>query len=189
MKTYIGFFGGVVAVSVLLHYAYQVIRGKAGASSVASWLMWTILDIILLITTWQAGKPVWLPLGWTIGASLITISLLRDGKWVWRKTETLSALCALVATVIWLTQGAIAGIVAGTFALNIAGIPILLDMINKPIPETFHVWFITCIACVITLFGADLTFVEIFLPMMSLLYNATMALIVISDNQISEDDF
>jgi hypothetical protein len=189
LKEYIGLFGGVVAVSVLLHYAWNVIRGKAAAASVASWLMWTILDMILLATTWQAGKPVWLPLGWTIGASLITISLLKRGQWVWQRTETLSAICAFIAAIVWLTQGAVLGIVAGTLAMNLAGIPMLIEMMVKPIRATFHVWFVTCIACVLTLIASDLTFAGTFLPIMSLIYNGALSIIVLDDRPVSESDF
>ncbi len=179
MKEYIGVLGGVVAVSVLLHYTYQVIRGKVAAASIASWLMWSILDIILLVTTWQAGKPVWLPLGWTVGSSLITISLLKRGQWIWQKTETLSALCALTATILWLTQGAVAGIIAGTLAMNFAGFPLLMEMVKRPIRATFHVWFVTCIACVCTLLASDWSLAGTFLPWASLAYNGLLSVLVL----------
>jgi hypothetical protein len=179
LKEYIGLFGGVVAVSVLLHYAWNVIRGKAAAASVASWLMWTILDMILLATTWQAGKPVWLPLGWTIGASLITISLLKRGQWVWQRTETLSAICAAVAALAWLTQGAVVGIIAGTLAMNFAGIPMLVDMVKRPIRATFPVWFVTCVACVCTLLASDWSLAGTFLPWASLAYNGMLSILVL----------
>lgn len=179
MKEYIGLLGGVVAVSVLLRYAYNVIRGKIGAASVASWAMWVILDVIMLVTTWQAGKPVWLPLGWTFGASLITISLLRKGQWVWQRTEILSALCAIGATVAWLTRGAVVGIVAGTLAMTFAGMPLLVAMAKTPIRATFHVWFVTCVACVCTLLGSDWSLAGTFLPWGSLLYNGTLSVLVL----------
>lgn len=179
LKDYIGLFGGVVAVSVLLHYTYNVIRGRVVAASVASWLMWSILDIILLVTTWQAGKPVWLPLGWTVGSGLITISLLKRGQWVWQKTETLSALCALTAAIVWLTQGAVAGIVAGTLAMNFAGFPLLMEMVKRPIRATFHVWFVTCVACALTLIASDGSFAGTFLPWMSLGYNGLLSVLVL----------
>jgi hypothetical protein len=179
LKEYIGLFGGIVAVSVLLHYAYNVICGKAPAASIASWMMWTILGMILLVTTWQAGKPVWLPLGWTIGASLITISLLRRGQWIWQRTETLSAICAVLATLAWLTQGAVVSIVAGTMAMTFAGIPLLLDMVKTPIRATFPVWFFTCVACVCTLLASDWTLAGTFLPWSSLAYNGTLSLLAL----------
>ncbi len=182
MKEYIGLFGGIIALWVLLHYSYNVIRGKALAASIASWSMWVVLDMILLVTTWQAGKPVWLPLGWTVGASLVTISLLRNGQRNWQKTETLSAICAVLATLAWLTQGAVVGIVAGTLAMTFAGIPLLVDMVRTPIRATFPVWFFTCVACVCTLLGSDWTLAGTFLPWGSLLYNGTLSMLVLRDS-------
>jgi len=179
LKEIFGLIGGVVAVSVLLHYAYNVIRRKAEAAGIATWLMWTALDVLLLVTTWQAGKPVWLPLGWTVGASLVTISLFRDGKWEWKWQETLSAVCALIATIVWRTQGAEIGVLAGTLAMTCAGIPLLIDMVKKPIGSTFHVWFLTCVACVFTLLGSDWSLTAIFLPVGSIIYNGTLAVLVL----------
>lgn len=187
MKELFGLLGGIIAVSVLLHYAYNVIRRRAEAASIATWLMWTILDVLLFVTTWQANKPVWLPLGWTVGASLVTVSLFRDGKWIWKWRETLSAVCALVATIVWRTQGAEIGVVAGTIAMTCAGTPLLIDMINTPIRSTFHVWFFTCIACVFTLLGSDWSFMAIFLPCSSLIYNGTLSILVLREKAISQE--
>ncbi len=177
MKEYLAFLGGVVGVSVLLHYAYAVVRGKAKADSVATWCMWTMLDMILLATTWQAGKPVWLPLGWTLGASLVTISLIQKGEWKWKGRETLAAICALGAAALWLTQGAIIGVIAGTMAMTCAGTPLLLDMIKKPVRDTFPVWSVTCIACLCTLLASDWSLAGTFLPWSSLAYNGTLSIL------------
>jgi hypothetical protein len=183
LKEYIGLLGGLVAVSVLLHYAWQVIRGKAEAASITTWSMWTMLDVLLLVTTWQAHKPVWLPLGWTVGASLVTISLLRRGQWVWSNKETLSVICTAVATFVWRTQGAELGIVAGTIAMTCAGIPLLIDMVINPIRSTFHVWFVTCIACVFTLLSSDWSFAGTFLSWGSLTYNGTLSILVLRQSR------
>ena len=178
MKETIGLIGGVVAVSVLLHYAWKVFRREAEAQSIATWLMWATIDTLLLVTTWQAHKAIWLPLGWSVGATLVTISLLRDGKWKWTRRETLAAICAAIATIVWQTQGAEIGVVAGSLAMTCAGVPLLLDMIKLPLPSTFSVWFFTCVACVCTLIASDWTLASAFLPCGSLIYNGSLCFIV-----------
>ena len=179
MKEYLGVLGGVVAVSVLLHYALRVVQGKAEADSLATWFMWTMTDALLLITTWQTGKPVWLPLAWTIGSGLVTFSLIRRGEWFWSDTETVSAICTSIAIIIWLTQGAAIGVIAGTVALMCAGVPLMIDMIRNPIRSTFHVWFLSAISCVLTILGSDMTFQATFLPCGSLIYNVALSLLVL----------
>ena len=178
MKDAIGYLGGAVAVLVLLHYALNVFRGIVPADSIATWAMWFITDVQLLVMTWQAHKPIWLPLGWTVGALLVAISLLRDGKWRWSTKETISASCALIATIVWRTQGAEIGVVAGTVALVCGGIPLLLDMLDWPERSTFYVWFFTCVACVCTLLASDWTLVGTSLAWGSLVYNAAMCFVV-----------
>ncbi len=179
MREDLGLLGGVLATSILLRYAHAILSRKAQPVSSASWAMWTILDVLLLITTWRAGKPVWLPLGWTIGATLVTISLLLRGEWVWSRKETLSLICATVATIAWQTQGAEFGVIAGTVALTCTGIPLLIDMARAPVRSSFSVWFTTCIACILTLLGSDGSFTGTFLSWGSLLYNATLSLLVL----------
>lgn len=183
MKQYVAVIGGIIAVSILLHYAINVWRKKAEAQSVATWLMWTLLDILLLTTTWLAEKPVWLPLGWTVGASLVTLSLFVHGQWVWSRKETLCTIATTVATGVWLTQGAVAGIVAGTLAMTCAGIPLLIDMARNPQRSTFPVWFFTVVACVCTLIGSDWTLASTFLPFGSITYNGILSILALRDRR------
>lgn len=171
--------GGTIGILVLLRYAYKIFCNEAEAQSIATWSMWTVLDALLFAITWKAGKPIWLPLGWTTGAFLVTVALWRSGgKWEWEKEETLSLACTTVATWIWLTHDARLGIIAGTAALIIAGFPLMINLIRMPVPSTFPVWFFTAVACTCTIIGSDRTLEGVFLASGSLTFNIALCIIV-----------
>ncbi len=85
---------------------------------------------------------------------------------------------------MWIMNGAFAGIVAGTFALTFAGIPLMLDLWKEPIRETFPLWFVTSIACAFTLAGSDWTLAAIFLPLSSLIWNGILSAIVLRRKRV-----
>ncbi len=178
MQEYLRYAGGAVASSVLLYYAINVVMGRAKAESVASWLMWALIDSLLLATTWQANKPIWLPLGWTVGCWIIVLSLFWRGTWKWTWRETISAICVSIATFIWQNQGAGIGMIAGTSSLIIAGTPLVIEMWKNPDPKTLYIWSITAIACMLTLAGSDGTILSIATPIGSMIFNLSMCYIV-----------
>jgi hypothetical protein len=116
-----------------------------------------------------------LPFGWTIGAVLCTIATFARGKWTWSWKETLCAICAGIAAYFWLTISAFAGVIAGTFAITLAGIPLAMDMFNAPIRGTFPVWMLTVLSCAFMLIGSDSTVIGVFLPSTSIMFNVMLA--------------
>jgi hypothetical protein len=172
------YFGGVVAISVLFWMAWAVWVKKIPSMSSASWFMWTILDGILTWTSYSAAPSElgwFLPFGWTVGAALCTFVTFFRGVWIWGLRETICALAVSVAVYFWLTISAFAGVISGTIALTVAGIPAAVDMFRVPIRGTFPVWIATAIACIFTLLGSDGTLVGVFLPAGSLIYNLIVA--------------
>jgi hypothetical protein len=137
--------------------------------------MWTTIDTILLAATVAAGQPYALPLAYTAGATLDTIALLKRGRWIWGWVETVSAIGATVAMVMWKCYDAEKSIIAAVLAMNIAGIQLLIDMVRKPVPGTLPVWALTCVASVLTLLGSDGSLSGTLLAWSGLNYNAILS--------------
>lgn len=179
LKLFFTYLGGFVAFSVLIMFARNVWTRKVPASTPASWLMWTILDVLLLVTTLANHKPGWLPGAWTLGAGSVTVALIVRGKWIWSYKETISAIGAAIATYIWLSYGAMLGLVASIAAMNIAGIPNFIDLWKNPIRGTWPVWGFTAVACFLTLLGSDWSFGGIILATTSMFFNGLLLCIVL----------
>lgn len=179
MKDIFTYTGGFIAFSVLMWFALNVWTRRVPPSTPASWLMWSIMDSLLLFTTLANHQPGWLPGGWTLGASSVTAVLLVRGKWSWSYKETICAIGAATATYAWLHYGAITGLLSGIIAMNVAGIPNFIDMWRNPIRGTWPVWGFSTIACLFTLLGSDWSFGGIILAASSMFFNGMLTLVVL----------
>lgn len=177
--TSLAFWGGVPSAVFLFRYALQVWFRKAPSTGLASFCMWTVLDVLLLVNTFRTGKPIWLPLGWVLGAASVSLALLARGKWQWTRNETVDAIAAAIAAIVSITCSGVVSLVASVIAMTTAGIPILVENWKQPVRQTFPLWFVTVISCVITLLGSDWSFAGTFLPWCSLAYNGLMSIVVL----------
>lgn len=179
MKSFFSYFGGAIAVSILLWYAWRIWKKRVEPQSSASWLMWTLLDAVILTCTIAAHKSLWLPLGYVIGALAVTLALFARGTWQWRGTETTCAIGVVVATTIWLTWSAAYGILAGVVAMTFAGAPLCLNLIRNPVRKTWPVWFFTAVACFFTLLGSDWSFAGTVLAWGGVAFDGGLTLVVL----------
>ncbi|MFA6227498.1 MAG: hypothetical protein WC631_03430 [Candidatus Paceibacterota bacterium] len=101
------------------------------------------------------------------------------GKWSWSYKETVCAVATVIAAYFWQTQGASVGVLAGVVAMTVAGTPLYIDMIREPIRGTFYVWAVTALACVLTLLASDWSFIGTILAWGGLVFNGSLALIVL----------
>jgi hypothetical protein len=141
--------------------------------------MWTVLDVLLLGSTISAHQPPWLPLGYTIGAFMVTVALFVRGTWQWSSKETWCAIGAGITAFLWLTLGALAGILAGITAMTLAGMPLWIDMYRNPVRATWPLWTITVVACLLTLLGSDWSLSGIALALGGILFNGSIAYLVL----------
>ncbi len=171
--------GGVVSFLNLAYFGLRIWNSRIKPQSPASWLMWLVLELVILGSTIAAHKPIWLILSYVIGAVIVTFVLFRRGTWEWSWRESACAVLALVATYLWQNLGATVGILAGILAMTAAGIPLFLDMIFRPIRNTWSMWAWTAVACVFTLIGSDGTFEGSGLAWSGVIFNTLMVPIVL----------
>jgi len=179
LKDYITYAGGAISLLNLLWFAKLIWQRKTSPQSSASWLMWVILDAVLLGSTIAAKQPMWLPLSYTLGAAAVTVTLFARGVWLWSWKETVCGVGALIAAYLWLNTGALAGIIAGLVAMTFAGMPIMIDMIKTPVRSTLPVWGWTVVACICTIIGSDWTWEGTLVAAGGLSYNGIMSVLVL----------
>ncbi|MEI6058108.1 MAG: hypothetical protein WCQ60_04020 [bacterium] len=179
MKEFFTYVGAFIALANLLWFARGMWIGKIPASTAASFLMWTILDAIILGSTYMAGKSIWLALGYTVGAFAVTTAAIVRGKWLWSYKETICAISAAIAMYISFKWGARCGVFASVIAMNVAGLPMMVDQWHNPIRESAPVWVITVLACIFTLLGSEISWTSMILAGAGVVYNGSMAAIVL----------
>ena len=143
--------------------------------------MWTVLDNLILVSCFKAGnKRPWLPVGFALGASLVTIILLTKGVWHWSNVETISAIGATIAIVCWWKLGPRSAVVASVLAMTIAGIPAMHDAWILPDPSGWWLWGGVALSSILSFYGAKAwTIEERFLPSVSFIFNIAMTILVL----------
>jgi hypothetical protein len=142
--------------------------------------MWLVMDLILLVTTYLAGKEIWLALAYVVGCAPMAFANFKMGEWKWRNRESFSFFLAALATCIWLAIGAEEGMVAGAVAMVTAGLPLYIDLVGQPERETFPIWGITTYACICTLVPSGWVVASgTALAWGSFLYNSTLSFFVL----------
>jgi len=180
VKKKIGFLGGLIsAVAIVAFAVYLMIHDVE--QNVASWIMWTILDVLVVASCVSAGnKRPWLPIGFTIGALLVTIILLTKGIWHWGIVETISAAGATVAAICWWKLGPKAAIVACLSAMLIATIPAAYDAWLHPNPASWWLWATVAFSCILSCYGAKAwTIEDRLIPCGCIVLNTAMLILVL----------
>lgn len=186
MKENLIMIAGLISFLNLAFYAYQVWTRKAGANSIASWLMWLTLDVVILGSSIATKQPYALALSYVAGATLVLIAQCKRGTWVWTNVETFSGIGAVIATVLWQTMSPESGVKAGVIAMSLAGIPMMKFMWNNPDRTAFPMFAITTVACIMTMFGTlPWTVGGSLLATGGALFNGYMAIIVLRNERIA----
>ena len=176
----------LISLLNLSFFAIQIFRKKIDATNTATWLMWVIIDAVVLGSTLATGKPYLLILSYTVGATLVLIAHLIHGRWKWTRDETRSAIGASIATIIWQTINPDYGVIAGVIAMTIAGMPLLFDL-NKGMITLAPMFGYTTLACVLTLIATwPFTIGGSFLALGGMLYNGYMCLLCLTDEDESD---
>lgn len=189
MKDFLVYLGGGIGCLNLLWVAWGTWRGKVNTTNTATWMMWFVLDVIILGSNIATGKPYLLALGFTIGAAPNLLLHLKRGAWKWTGVETFSACGASIATVLWLVWGGEAGVVAGALAMNFASLPVLRDLWRCPDRTVFPLFAFTAVAGFITLLGTwPWTIGGSFFAGSSTIANTALALVVLRARPRSSDE-
>lgn len=180
MKEKIGFIGGLISAGVVVVFAVRLATHSIPQSA-ATWVMWAILDALMLKNCIVAGnKRPWLPGGWTLGACLVALMLLARGEWSWGTIETTSAVGVAISLFCSWKLEPKSAIIASVFAMTIAGIPAIHDAWFHPNPVSWWLWGGTAFSCTLSCYGAKAwTIEDRFIPCASFIFNTAMTILVL----------
>lgn len=172
------FTAGLLSFINLSVCAYGMHTGKVPTNNTSTWIMWVVLDILILICTIAADQSPWLAWSYVLGASFILFMHFKKGKWKWTWVEGLSITVTVAATIWWQLTSAEEGVVATVIAMNTAGIPAAYDMWRKPARPAFWLFANTAIACLLMQLGTETpwTFANSALAVGGFVFNTTVAL-------------
>lgn len=179
---------GVLTCLNLVYVAWKIFTGRTEPLNVASWSMFSTIQVIILASSISTGEPYLYSLGLTIGTILVFAACLRYGKQNWDITATLSAFGAFAALVVRFNTTGNGGVIAGVTALNVAGIPWIIQMWKNPDRGVNWMFVITIISGALTLYGIGLpwTIGGSLFPTAGIVYN--LILLVFSFRGFMDDE-
>ena len=121
----------ISAYVFLLIRAFKKNQSNDDKISFSSFLLWGILDIIMLVNTIRAQHDITLILIYTILTIVLVIILYFKKEFFWNKNDTFVAVLAFVCLVISYVSNPFIGVISGALALFSAGIPNLLKILKQ----------------------------------------------------------
>lgn len=141
---------GLLYVAGFAPYIASVIRGKSKPSK-ATWLIWSVLDIITLVGMMSQGQVSATLVAGTCGSLTVAILALRKGEAGWSKVDRLAIAGAIAGLALWaLTRSANVAIIITLAVMMIGAVPTLKSAWADPAAENKVAWALYATGC---LFG------------------------------------
>ncbi len=173
--------GSLICVGAFIYLASFLVK-HAIPLNLATWVLWTILDIFLAYSMFKAKDPSkWTTTAFAIGAGVIAYiawQQLAQGKthWVWTYRETITLVCFSVAFTIRLFSASRRlAMNLGTTAMLIAGAPTIYDAWQAPNLQNPWFWGTCTFGCFVVFLGSKKGFTAKYFPVGGLILNGTIA--------------
>lgn len=155
--------GAIIGLCAYIPLFIDVQNGKE--QSFATWLLWSILDALVVASLIYQHGNYKLSLGYMTGAIAITILLIYQRKVSWTWFETMIAILAIICMAVWWYSGPKAGTVASSLALAIASIPLQIAVLKNPKDAPILPYILFLVANIVSFLGGkSWTIEERFFP-------------------------
>lgn len=131
---------GVIALLAFVPYITSTLWGTTRPSRV-TWWTWSVVQIILTVTFWQSSEnheAIWVSVGYTIGASLISLLSIKYGYS--EKMDFVSVAGIVFTILIWYFTGSLGGLVAILLVDAWAALPTIRKSAVDPKSESLWSW-------------------------------------------------
>lgn len=130
-----------VALSIVVYKRLigQIVRSTT-KQSFATWSLWTVLDVIALVTTLiQEGNFLLLVL-YVMAGTVISLIILRYQGFSWDRFDLVVLALVIICMCVWAGSGPYWATIASTTAVFIAGFPLIKMAFQKPHDQDLVIW-------------------------------------------------
>ena len=147
--TWGGLSGFLVAISSI-PYMWGIYTRKIKRPVVSTWGIWSILGLIFLLTSYDAGARIettlLAPLMGFLNPLMIFFLSLRFGEKTWSRLETWCVIICFATIVIWQSlESALLGLIGACIADSMGLIPQMKKVWKEPSDEPWFPWVVFCI--------------------------------------------
>src|SRR5690349_677978 len=115
--------GGILAILLFIPMFVRVVRECGTGQSFTSWLLWGVLDSILIGSLIEQHGNFWIVVGFALGDLAIAGALAYQKRFGWGRCETVVLGLVIVCVIGWKISGPRAATIFSVAAVIIAGIP------------------------------------------------------------------
>ena len=132
---------GILFIISYFFYIRSIFR-KETKPQKASWIIWAVTDIIILVTLFLQEVPNYhLSLAATLGSTIIAILSFKYGTSGWTKTDIVCLITSVIGIVLWqVYNNPLIALIILSLTQMIASIPTVIHAWNKPEEENIISW-------------------------------------------------
>lgn len=142
----------ILAVAAYLILCYGILF-KDAVQPMSATMLWFVLDGLAAWTEYKSGGSGLLPLGYVVGCVAAGVATIWKGKVTFAKSDLWVTLLVLFCVAVWLIVGSVAGLIASSLAVFVAGIPLLIHYDKRPEDGHLSAWLVFSVANVLGLIG------------------------------------
>ena len=177
-----GYIAGGLALIAYGPLVVATIKRKA-RPNLATWLIWTISDILVVISYFAVGArdTLWVPIGFTIGAVVVAILAITHGenKFGWLEISCFIAAC--LSLIAWaLTKAPLAALLINILIAGLGGLPTAKKTLLDPKSENAAAWILFSLSSIVNLLAIETWKFEIAVfPVAIFFFDTAICLLVV----------
>ena len=175
----VGLVGGIIALIAFIPLFIDIESGGVRLN-LATWLIWTVVDTILLLAIISAhGSALFLSSAFVLGDIIVVCMICSSRIWHWRLFETLTTTAAAVALAVWWFAGAESALISIVLIKYfIAMAPSLRDGMEKPERKQVLPWVLFTVGIALNVISAGAwSMTNSFYPSVAFVMNGTLAIL------------
>lgn len=183
MTQFLLMLGTVLASLSAVPYIVAIVRHQVRPRLV-SWLIWTVLAIIITVTSVIAGEEPSAFLSGVTALSCGSVLVLGWRRATWQVTR-FDMVClsgAAIGIAAYFTLGGSTALIISVMIDALAFVPTLIHGYSDPDEESISIFALTAVADVAILVAAIMShasFTGVLYPVYSLIFNSAMAVIIV----------
>ena len=133
---------GIFSISAYIPYVLSILRKKT-KPAIITWIIWFILDVLLLVSYIKsgAGKTTILLAAYTLGSFVISFLAIRYGIWTGLKSSLPYFILSLIGIILWIMfSSAELGLYSFMTVLIISSWPTFKKAYKDPWGENIYSW-------------------------------------------------
>ncbi len=131
--------GSIIAISLYFPLIYGIMKGKI-EQNFATWMLWVMLDAIVLGSVVMQKGNFLLLVFYCIGGTLVCFSLFYMRMIRWTRFETFVLSLVVICLMVWSMVGSYWTTIVSTIAVFVSGAPQIKDSFKEPDRKTGFIY-------------------------------------------------